>query len=312
MIENPANPDASPVARATRSEAKGRAAAATAPVAATPTPGQRVRRSVAGLVAAAAIIVVASLPAQPAVSPPADAVPLVVALDFLVPVYQGGAERFRTPATIDTALAEDLGKRLGRPVTLVGSGAVIDGGDEAGTADMGTDVRIAPLDGRALPPAVDVIPLDYRTAPMAIMRTDSPIQNWKQLRGRKVCVAIGGQHVGDLQRQYGAIEIVHPSPTDALIAVRIGECDAMVHDSAMLERLIRLPEWAKFSKALPPPQPSTALALLASRGQPELTQRLQDIVADWKAAAFADGLTASAVRNIAFEVYLQQEVPDCH
>ena len=85
----------------------------------------------------------------------------------------------------------------------------------------------------------------------------------------------------------------------------------MVHDSAMLERLIRLPEWAKFSKTRPA-QPPTTLALLAPRAQPELTRRLRGIAADWKAAAFAEGLVANAVRNIAFEVYLQQEVPACH
>ena len=150
-----------------------------------------------------------ALSAQAAMSPPADAVPLAVALDFVVPVYQGGAERFRTPATIDTALAEDLGKRLRRPVTIVGPEVATKGGDNAGAADLPADVhvdvRITLLDGRPLPQAVDVIPLDYRAAPMAIMRTDSPIQDWEQLIDRTVCVAAGGQHVGDLQRQYSAI-----------------------------------------------------------------------------------------------------------
>ena len=278
---------------------------------------------------------------------PADASPLVVALDFVVPAYQGGAERFRTPATIDTALAEDLGKRLQRPVTIVGPGAVIEGSDagiegpeiegleiegpdaaidspdrmieivegkagsEREAVAMRADIRIAPLDGRPLPPDVDAIPLDYRAAPMAILRTDSPIRTWHELQGRTVCVAVGGQHVGDLERQYGATEIVHPSPTDALIAVRVGQCDVMVHDSALLERLIRLPEWKKFSKTLPP-RPATTLALLAPRGRPDVTRRLQRIAADWRATGFVDGLLANAVRNIAFEVYLQQEVPDCH
>ena len=256
-------------------------------------------------------------------TPPADAPTLVVGLDFVVPVYQGGAERFRTPATIDTALAEDLGKQLRRPVTITGPDAAIDrpdgtietvdgnSGREREATAMRIDVRIAPLDGRSLPPEIDAIPLDYRAAPMAIMRTDSPIRNWQELRGRTACVAVGGQYVGDLGRLYGAIEIVHPSPTDALVAVRVGECDVMVHDSAMLERLIRLPEWEKFSKTLPP-RPMTTLALLAPRGQPDVTRRLQRIAADWKAAGFTDELVTKAVRNIAFEVYLQQEVPDCH
>lgn len=367
MIKIPDSPNADPGTRTTRGEATELSVAA-ADAAASARSGRTRRVVAAGLVAAglvAAVITAVSgavmmqagplypesegpwktsarpveaTPPPPADATPPGAMPLVVAVDFVVPPYQGGAERFRTPATIDTALADDLGKRLRRPVIIVGPEAALGGedqgdqgnegnernqGDEGSQRDdwdeaaavpatRGANVRIALLDGRPLSQAVDVVPLDYRAAPMAIMRTDSPIDNWKQLTGRTVCVAAGGPYVGDLQRQYGAIEIVHPSPTDALVAVRVGECDAMVHDGAMLERLIRLPEWAKFSKTLPPPQPATTLALLAPRGQPALTRRLRAIAADWKAAAFADGLVANAVRNIAFEVYLQQEVPDCH
>lgn len=244
--------------------------------------------------------------------------PLVVSLDFVVPEYQAGA-RFRSPATIDTALAEDLARHLGRPLAVVGPTPVTDAETQpkTGAASDGpdaphADLRITTLDDlRELPPSVAVIPLGYRAAPMAIMRTDSTIRRWEQLRGRTACVAEGGNHVGELQDRYGAIEIVHPSPTDALVALRIGKCDVMVHDSPMLEELIRLPEWRKFSRRLPP-RPRSTLALLVPSGNTQAVSRVQDIAEEWKASAFADGLVKNAVRNIAFEVYLEQDVPDCH
>ncbi len=243
---------------------------------------------------------------------PVAAAGLVVSLDFVVPEYQAGA-KFRSPATIDTALAQDLAKRLGRPLDVVGPGSV-QGPAAAGAGGQArpADLRITTVaDLRAVPDEYAAIALDYRAAPMAIMRTDSTIRRWEQLRDRKVCVAEGGNHVGDLAGRYGAVEIVHPSPTDALVALRIGECDAMVHDSVMLQELIKFPEWKKFSRRLPP-RPRSTLAVLVPQDDAEAVRRVRAIAGAWASEDFADGLVRNAVRNIAFEVYLEQDVPDCH
>ncbi len=234
----------------------------------------------------------------------ADA-PLVVSLDFVVPPHTAGA-KVRTPATIDTALAADLARRLQRPLATTPAGI----GDA--TAAASADLRITTLEdpGRA-PPSMTVVALDYRAAPMAIMRTDSTIRRWEQLRGRSVCVAGGGTHVGDLRDRYAAIEIVHPTLTEALVALRVGECDALVHDSVLLEELLRLPEWKKFSRRLDSRQRST-LAVLVPDRDPQAASRVRGIASRWKAEGFADSLVRDAVRDIAFEVYVEQEVPDCH
>jgi polar amino acid transport system substrate-binding protein len=196
---------------------------------------------------------------------------------------------------------------------VVGPPRAIENGPVAsGGAAKPIDLRMTTLDDpRKIPENLEVVPLGYRAAPMAIMRTDSSIRRWEQLRGRTACVAEGGNYVGDLEARYGAVEIVHPSPADALLALRTGGCDVMVHDSPMLEELIRLPEWKKFSRRLPP-RPSSTLALLVPSTDSQAVSRVQDVVEEWKANAFAQALVKNAVRNIAFEVYLDQEVPDCH
>lgn len=223
--------------------------------------------------------------------------PLVVALDFVPPVHEAGA-KYRTPATIDSALAEDLARRLDRPLAKVGEGAF--------------DISITTLgNSGGTPASMTVIPLGYRAAPMAIMRTDSTIRRWDELRGRTVCVAAGGTHVGDLQGRYGAVEIVHPSLTEALVALRIGECDALVHDSVLLEELLRLPEWKKFSRRLQG-RPRSTLALVVPQADREVIGRVREVAAAWKTAALTDSLVRNAIRDIAFEVYVEQEVPDCH
>src|SRR5690606_19001360 len=134
----------------------------------------------------------------------------------------------------------------------------------ATTGDESADVRITTVQDGATPSSMAVIPLPYRAAPMAIMRTDSSIRRWEQLRDRTVCVAAGGAHVGDVRDRYGATEVVHATLTEALVALRIGQCDALVHDSVLLEELLRLPEWKKFSRRLPA-RPRGMLALLVAR-----------------------------------------------
>ena len=230
----------------------------------------------------------------------AEQAPLVVALDYVMP-EQRVDKKFRSPETIDSALAADLGERLKRTLNTV----------PAKQAPQSA-VRITTLDGRGTVPAGYVsIPVPYESAPMAIMRTDTTIKRWEHLKGRTVCVSQGGNHVGTLTARYGAIEKVYPAPADALIAVRTGECDATVHDSAMLEELIRLPEWKKFSARLPAGE-GRRLAVLVPAHDRNTIAAVQGAVRDWNEQEFPKELTKKAVRAIAFEVYLDQDVPDCH
>lgn len=209
----------------------------------------------------------------------------------------GAGARYRSPATIDAELAEDLARRLHRR-------------PEPGAATAGLRLTAVSDAGAALPTHV-AVPISYDAAPMAIMRADTSIRSWEQLKGRAVCVARDGRHVGALAGRYGAIEKIQPSLTDALVALRSGACDAAVHDSAMLEELIRLPEWKKFSARLPAVRQSTLAVLVPASDGKTLTAVRQAAHA-WKAEGYPDTLMKKAVRNVAFEVYLEQDVPDCH
>lgn len=230
----------------------------------------------------------------------AAAEPLVVALDYVMP-EQRVDRKFRTPETIDAALAQDLARRLNRPLAAVPA-----------TSTAQPRVRITTLAADGTTPAGYVsIPVPYTSAPMAIMRTDTTIKRWEQLKGRTVCVSQGGNHVGTLAARYGAIEKIYPAPADALIAVRIGDCDATVHDSAMLEEMIRLPEWKKFSARLPAGKGRT-LALLVPESDSATIAAARRVVREWGREGLPVAVMKKAVRSIAFEVYLDQDVPDCH
>lgn len=224
---------------------------------------------------------------------------LLASIGYVVPEYRGGM-KFRTPETLDLALLEDVARRVQLPLAAVRA--------QSGEADIAL-VTIRPSD--ALRRTAGVVPTGYSAGAMAIMRTDTDIKTWEQLKGRTVCVSEGGHYAGTLAARYGAVENVHKAPADSLLALRTGACDAAVHDSAMLEELIKLPEWKKFSARLPV-GPRTRLAFVVPAGDKKSAAALRQVAAAWAAGGYLDQLTTKAVRQIAFEVYLDQDVPDCH
>ncbi|GAB3542055.1 transporter substrate-binding domain-containing protein [Noviherbaspirillum agri] len=233
---------------------------------------------------------------------------LVASVHYVVPEYKAGM-KFRTPETVDTALLESVTRRMqislatvraepGKQLQLLRSGKA-----DVALAMIGKN---DPLRRNAA-----VIPVGYAAGPMAIMRSDTTIKSWEQLKGRKVCVSEGGQYVGTLAAKYGAVEKLYRAPADALIAVRVGECDATVHPNVMLEELIKLPEWKKFSASLPV-GPRSELAFVVPAGDKKSAAFLKQVTDEWTAQGHVDQLVKKSVRNIAFEVYLDQTVPDCH
>lgn len=160
----------------------------------------------------------------------------------------------------------------------------------------------------ALPAHMTWRSLRWSVSPMAIMRTDTDIGEWPALRGRTVCVVEDGGFVGELARRYGASEKIYPSPTDALLALRTGQCDATVQGEGFLGALLRFPEWKKFSASLRPYRNAT-LGLVTRDDLPAAGRRALAAVAS---PAHITAVAQRQARDIAFEVYLDQAVPDCH
>lgn len=233
---------------------------------------------------------------------------LLAGLHYPVPPYKAGT-KFRTPEAPDSVLLEDVAKRL--KLSLETDKATRS--NQAQLANSGKiDIALVSVaQGDAPQRGVTVIPTGYSAGQMAIMRTDTDIKTWQQLKGRKVCVSEGSLHVGTLATKYGAIEKVYRAPADALIAVRTGECDATVHDSTMLEELITYPEWKKFSARLPA-GPNMTLAFVVPERDKKGAAFLKEVVRDWSTTGYLNKQVKNATRNIAFEVYLDQNVPDCH
>lgn len=232
---------------------------------------------------------------------------LIVAVGYVAPEYAAGA-KFRTPEGIEAALAEELAKRLRTSARMM---AATPAKRAQLLAAGNADIALVWAPDAEWRRSAALIPTGYSAAAMAIMRSDTPVKSWEQLKGRTVCLSEGSPYAGTIAAKYGAVETLFKAPADSLLALRTGRCDAAVHESAMLEELIKLPEWKKFSASLPP-GPRTPLLLAVPANAAQTQAFLKRLATEWQATGYLDQLVKKAVRNIAFEVYLDQNVPDCH
>ncbi|MEO7031515.1 MAG: transporter substrate-binding domain-containing protein [Herbaspirillum sp.] len=246
-------------------------------------------------------------PANDAFSTARNRGQLVVGLQTVSPPYLAGA-KFRTPDGLDTVVANQIAEQLQLKLVTrqIGTDAEV-----SAQSPVGTDLQLVTLpDDVRAPRSSTVIPTGYSSGTMAIMRTDTTIRNWTDLKGKVVCVVNAGRHSG-IAASYGAIEQSYRAPADSLLAMRTGECDAAIQDSALLEQLIKLPEWKKFSSRLPIIKRSS-LKMVIPATDTASAKELKRLVAVWRGQHMLSRASTQAIRNMAFEVYLDQSVPDCH
>ncbi|MCA1323162.1 transporter substrate-binding domain-containing protein [Herbaspirillum sp. alder98] len=233
---------------------------------------------------------------------------LRIGLDYVPPVYKGGM-KFRTPESIDTVLADDLAAQLKLKSASLKNNPVADAMQSLKSGHADVVLTLAPA-GETLAADTVAIPTGYSAGGMAIMRTDTTIKKWEDLKGRTVCVSEGAPYVGTLASRYGAIEKVMRAPADSLLAVRVGDCDAAVHDDTMMKELFKLPEWKKFSAQLAPTSRQQLVLKVRGADAADLVL-LRQAAARWNETYWA-GVKKKWANNVAFEVYLDQNVPDCH
>lgn len=243
---------------------------------------------------------------QPAVS---GANALRVGVSYLPPVDETPAARLYTEEGFEISIAWELGKLTGRPVELV---HVSETARESALNNGEVDVIVARVAvGDAFPEAVDAFSTTYRSGLSVAMRSDTQARSWADLKGKIVCVTQANTAGRRYLQTLGATLSVERAPAITLAKVRTGDCDAAIHDEALLQVLFQEERWHKFSATLPailpgelivlfPPKSSVSLSLLR-----EASGKIAD-TARW------DERRERWATNVALEVYLDQDGPDCH
>lgn len=101
---------------------------------------------------------------------------------------------------------------------------------------------------------LDYVPTPYdRSGGAAVVRKDSGLRDWPDLKGKPVCVSQGSNYTQPLMEDYGAVVKALPSQPESLLALQGGNCVAAVHVGATVGLLLqdRSEEWKDYAIPFP-------------------------------------------------------------
>ncbi|SCW49440.1 amino acid ABC transporter substrate-binding protein, PAAT family (TC 3.A.1.3.-) [Rhizobium mongolense subsp. loessense] len=101
---------------------------------------------------------------------------------------------------------------------------------------------------------LDYVPTPYdRSGGAAVVRKDSGLRDWVDLKGKPVCVSQGSNYTQPLMEDYGAVVKALPSQPESLLALQGGNCVAAVHVGATVGLLLqdRSEEWKDYAIPFP-------------------------------------------------------------
>lgn len=198
---------------------------------------------------------------------------------------------------------------------------------------LSTDLRLVRVEPDAAPAALDAGEVDLviaRAGPgdplrartlvqdsgfasglSVAMRTDRPLASWAALEGRVVCVSEANAAGQRLAARLGAQVRLARAPAVALMHMRVGDCDAALHDGDLLAPLRDKRSWQKFSATLPAVEP-TALVVAAARHRPDIARAAQRALSDLGTAERWRQRREKWASTVSFEVYRDQVAADCH
>jgi polar amino acid transport system substrate-binding protein len=273
-----------------------------------------IRLALSGMVALAGLAVAATYPPVdhvPSKAPSAAATSrqaLRIGVEALPRGELPGDTRLYTEEGLEFELGQRLASGLGRDLRFV-QVALAQRARALGEGKI--DVFVGRFDARPVPAGVDVILSGYRSGLSVAMRTDTSIRHWQDLAGRTVCASSNNLRARDAAIRHGALVKLNDVPAQSLMQVRTGDCDAAIHDANLLQPLLQDQKWQKFSASLPATE-ALPLAVAVARTDPALSAAVAQAMAASRQAASWQAPAKKWASNVAFEVYLEQESPDCH
>ena len=101
---------------------------------------------------------------------------------------------------------------------------------------------------------LDFVPTPYdRSGGAAVVRKDSGLKDWADLKGKPVCISQGSNYAQPLIEEYGATIKALPSQPESLLALQGGNCVAAVHVGATVGLLLqdRPEDWKDYAIPFP-------------------------------------------------------------
>jgi polar amino acid transport system substrate-binding protein len=154
-------------------------------------------------------------------------------------------------------------------------------------------------------------PAYYSSEIGALTAAQAGPAEWADLDGESFCVMAGSPYSAIVEPRFGGIARAYPSAAQALIGLKLGECQAVVGDRLLLEQIAALPEWRRYNRLLPVLE-GTALTLRMEADDSVLQQRIEQVVSSEQGQEALAGITQHWVDEVAFQAYVLADTLDCH
>ncbi|MBA1278350.1 transporter substrate-binding domain-containing protein [Pseudomonas sp. MTM4] len=151
----------------------------------------------------------------------------------------------------------------------------------------------------------------YSSEIAALAAAEAGPAEWTDLAGAPVCIAAGNPHAATVVSRFDGIARAYPSAAQALIGLKLGECQAVVGDQLLLQQIATLPEWRRYNRLLPVLEES-ALALRIEADDALLQQRVEQILSSEQGQEMLVEATQYWIDEVAFQAYVLADTLDCH
>ncbi len=150
--------------------------------------------------------------------------------------------------------------------------------------DTGERRRIASL----------VEPSYYASGVTLMVRPETRLKEWQDVRGQKICAAQGAYFNRPMAQRYLLELVMFANSRDAKLALRDGRCIGYMFDNTAIWSDLQLPEWAGYSTPLPAALPAPwVVAVSRAESGTELERWVGDVLADLHRTGFLRSLEKS-------------------
>ena len=181
-------------------------------------------------------------------------------------------------------LAADIAKRLGVKLELV---PVVASNRIQFLQQGKIDVMIATMsDTPERRKIVDILdPNYYGSGTNVLVKKSEGLKSWDQLRGKKVCLIQGAFYNKELQEKYGVEGVAFPGTSEAMTALRNGNCLAYAYDDTQIVGEMQKPEWKDYEMPL-----NSILVvpwgIAVKQGEKALGELISKAIVDWHKTGF--------------------------
>ncbi len=160
---------------------------------------------------------------------------------------------FRDPSGkligIEPDLAQDVATKLGVKLELV----PVVSSNRMQFLDQGKiDLMIATMNDKPDRRKVVFIvePSYYASSVNVIAKKSAKLKDWKDLKGKKVCMIQGAWYNKQLQQDYGMEDVAFKGTAEVFTALRGNNCVAFAYDDTLILATLLEPEWKDYEMPL--------------------------------------------------------------